>query len=338
MTERASERVAGLSELRDAAGAVGGARSWGLFALKGCASAGLLAWVLFRADLVEVWSAVRSATTGWLAFAVLLVILGPAIMTMRWHGLLGTQGVHLPRRALFGSLVVAGFFRQFLPSTIGGDAVRAYDSWRAGASKSVALTVLVVDRLTGLVALLGFIVVALGFSDRMAARLPGAWGVVAIAAGGLGIAIWTMFAPASALVRLAEQAVASLPGPVRKIGEKALWAATAYRNRRGALAPALGWSVVLQLNVVTFYFAIAQSLGLGIAYHEWFVIVPIAFFVMLLPISINGIGLRESVFIFLLGAFAVTREQAVAFAWIEFGLFLLHGVAGGVWYAIRRST
>jgi uncharacterized membrane protein YbhN (UPF0104 family) len=330
--------VAALSELRDAAGAGRGGRGWALFGVRAIASSGLLGYVLMQADLAAVGAAARGATGGWLALAVLLLILGPAIMTMRWHGLLAAQDVHLRRRALFGSLVVAGFFRQFLPSTIGGDAVRAYDSWRAGASKSVALTVLVVDRLTGLVALLAFIVIALGFSDRMAARLPGAWGVVTVAAGVLGIVTWTMFAPASSLVRLAERTVAGLPSLVRRVGEKALWAATAYRNRRGALAPALGWSGVLQLNVVTFYFAIAQALGLEIAYHEWFVIVPIAFFVMLLPISINGIGLRESVFIFLLGAFAVTREQAVAFAWIEFGLFLLHGMAGGVWYAIRRSA
>lgn len=57
---------------------------------------------------------------------------------------------------------------------------------------------------------------------------------------------------------------------------------------------------------------------------------------MMLPVSINGIGLRENVFFFFLALFAVTKTDAIAFAWIEYGILLLQGVGGGLVYALRK--
>ena len=57
---------------------------------------------------------------------------------------------------------------------------------------------------------------------------------------------------------------------------------------------------------------------------------------MMLPISINGIGLRESVFVFFFSAFGVVKYQAIAFAWLAYGLVILQGLLGGIVYALRK--
>ena len=57
---------------------------------------------------------------------------------------------------------------------------------------------------------------------------------------------------------------------------------------------------------------------------------------MMLPISINGIGVREGIFVFLLGQWGVDPAQALALAWLEYGIILLFGLLGGGLHILRR--
>lgn len=313
-------------------------RPW-LFALKAVVSLGLIAWIISGANLKEVAASVRGVSLPWLGLAVTLQLLGPAIISLRWKGLLAAKGVCPSWMYLYKSTLVSGFFRQFLPSIVGGDAIRGVDAWKAGAGKGLAVTSLVVDRLLGLVALALFAVVALMFSSSdLIERIPGVrlWALLGL----LGTLTMTvvLFAPVSWTQGPVQVVLGKLPGFLsRKLGK--MWGAlTVYSGHHAALGRAFGLSLLLQANVVTFYWAISQSLGLSIGYEHFYVIVPIAIFVMMAPISINGIGLREGVFTFLLAeVFLTTRSEALALAWIEYGIFLGFGLLGGVIYALRRQ-
>ncbi|MEM7644510.1 MAG: lysylphosphatidylglycerol synthase domain-containing protein, partial [Pseudomonadota bacterium] len=96
-------------------------------------------------------------------------------------------------------------------------------------------------------------------------------------------------------------------------------------------------SILLQINVVTFYWILSQSLDLDVPYAAFYAIVPIAIFAMMAPFTINGIGIREAVFIFLLGLWGIDPSLALAFAWIEFATVLAAGLLGGVVYMLRRA-
>src|SRR5438046_2723943 len=80
--------------------------------------------------------------------------------TWRWDLLLRAQEVNLRRRWLLGSFLVANFFNNFLPSNIGGDVIRISDTARQARSKTLATTVILVDRGLGLLGLV--LVAALG--------------------------------------------------------------------------------------------------------------------------------------------------------------------------------
>ena len=161
-----------------------------LTATKVVVSAGLLYWVLSRSNLGEVLAAAGSAHVGLLLFAYSLHLVGLYLSATRWKGLLRAQSIEASTVFLMKSFLVGSFFNQFLPSTVGGDASRAYDSYRLGNKKASAMTSVVVDRLLGLLALMTFAVMALPFSHQITNRIPLLPLWVGVGAAGIGMTVW----------------------------------------------------------------------------------------------------------------------------------------------------
>lgn len=301
-------------------------------------SAGLIYLILRRVELGEVWAVVSRSDVRILSGAFLLNFVGYLLTAGRWRVLLDASGIRAPLRYLVESCMIAMFFNNFLPSTVGGDAVRAYDSWRLGRSKASALAVIMVDRLLGtLVMLLLACATLLLFARVLDADLAALrWIVLGMTGAGLLVA-WLVFLPPRWLLL----ALGRIDWPgvplVRRVVESGLAAFAGFRGRGDALARALAFSVALQLNVIVQYYLVAQALSIPIALPLFFVIIPIALLVMALPVSINAIGIREGIFAFLFGLQGVASATAVAFAWLIYGIVLVHGLLGGVLYAIRRE-
>ena len=319
-------------------GAIAGeGRAWLRTAVKIAISIGLMVWILSGADLDAVWTALRGASAEWIVLAVAMQFLGGMVIAVRWAGLLSVRDVAPGLPYLYRSVLVAGFVRQFLPSIVGGDAIRGYDAWRAGAKPGFAAVSLVVERMLGLVALAIFVLIAAVSSDELAHRVPGApvWvGVgLAVLMAFLGFLVLGGGRPMKALRRLLNRAPAGLRRKIEGVAD----AFSAYRRRPGAILRAFILSVILQINVVSFFWALGQSLGLGLSYGDFYALVPLAIFVMMAPVTINGVGLREAVFVFLLAAWGVDQSTALAFAWLEFGVILAMGLVGGVVYMARRG-
>src|SRR4051812_46675083 len=110
-------------------------------ALRLIVSLALVAWVFHRARFAEVADAFRSADPWPVLLALALNPLGTWASVSRWRLLLRTRGVDVPLGSLVRAFLVGVFFNNLLPSTIGGDAVRAWESSRAGADRSTAVAV-----------------------------------------------------------------------------------------------------------------------------------------------------------------------------------------------------
>lgn len=306
-------------------------------------SIGLILWLVSTAGLPQIVTTISGVDLAPLGLAAVLALLGPALIGARWRVVLRARGVAAPYGALVRSSFIASFFvRQFLPSSIGGDALRVYDAWRLGASRSVALVSVGVDRFCGMAVMLLFATVA-GLTVRtLLERWPLELGGVLAVTGVVFLSVaWLLFVPHTGPIdRLVAWSAARLPAaPGAKL--EALWAVlTAYRGKTAVIAQGLSWSVLLQINVVLFFSLIGWSLRLPISLAEYFVIVPLAWLVMLLPVSINGIGLREAIYVVLLGASGATEAQAIAFAWLEYAVMLAFGVVGAVlfmYHPLRRE-
>lgn len=299
-------------------------------------SAGLLAFVIWQLENPkEILATIRNADPLYILAAFGLIPLGVVIGAFRWKWLLAANDVRPSLGFLIGSGCVAAFVRLVLPSTIGGDAVRVYDSWRAGATKSVALATIGVDRLLGLFALVIMASVAMTFNSAISDLPMVRWIALAVGLGMFVVLAWIFVigrpppAPIMALWNLG-------PTPVRRPFEKLFRALGTFHGQHATLVKVFLGGVVLQLNVIAFYWLIALGLGIDITFLQMLAAAPIAVFVMLIPITINGIGLREAVWATLLGAYGFEKANGVALGAIELGLFVAFGLLGGLVYAARK--
>ena len=305
--------------------------------LRAAISFGLIFYILWGTEVGEVLAAIRVADLRLILLALGLQILGALIMAMRFGILLAVRDPRPGLAYLFVSTMSAAFFRQFLPSTLGGDALRGYDAWRAGASKGFAVLALFVDRLLGLAVMTAFAVLAIALFGSDRGNMSGAyrWAIVGLILVMIALGL-LFYLPARQKGQLSALA-SRLPARVSTIAEKLGQIATTFHGKGGVLAKSAALTLVLQVNVVLFYWVVAQSLGLEVQFWAFFVIVPVTVLVMMAPITINGIGLREAILVYLWGIWGVSSELALALAWLEFGITLTLGLIGGVIFALRPS-
>jgi uncharacterized protein (TIRG00374 family) len=306
-----------------------------LLLVKLAMSAGLLYFLLKDVKIGDVKETMLSADISYLALAFLTPFVGFFVTSLRWKGLLFVHGVRVRQALLFRSCMIAVFFNQLMPSIIGGDVVRIYDSWKAGASKPVAISTIFIDRVLGLFALAIFAVAGIFLIGETQSETRYIPFLVVIVAFGLAGSVAMIFCPIRTILKLARRIYTSTPRPIAKFFRKLDGAVEAYRGRHLVLIRALLLSLVLQFNVVLMHLLVGKAVGIDVGFVGYFYVVPIAFFVMLIPLTINGIGVRENMFAYMLGGLGVASQDAVALAILVYALFLVHGVLGGVVLAIR---
>src|SRR5262245_4384001 len=266
-----------------------------VMAAKIAVSAALLAFLFSKIDTARLWASARKASLPWLLAALGVQALNLVTSTWRWKLLLNAQDVKLKNRTLLGSYLVATFFNNFLPSNVGGDVIRIRDTAAAMQSKTLATTVVLVDRALGLMALV--LISAVGATA--AARLYGS-GASPI----LPSWLWAFFIVAAAIpapVVYAPEGFGRLLQPLTVVHpewvggriDKLTEALSRFRERPGALAGCFSGAVVVQGLMVGFYLTVVYALRIPITASELAVIVPISLVVQMLPVSVNGLGLRE---------------------------------------------
>jgi uncharacterized membrane protein YbhN (UPF0104 family) len=260
------------------------------------------------------------------------------ISTWRWRGFLSAQHIDIPFRKLVGSYLVATFFNNFLPSNVGGDVVRITDTARAAKSKTLAAMIVLVDRGIGLLGL-GFLAatgasVTAWVSPTLGPVGPGIlWAGLAAAIAGVAWAVWM------------PHGVGALLRPLRAlhqewVGERIEQLMTTlhkFRNAPAALVGGFGASVLTQALLVGFYAAIARALHFDIPIANLAVVVPISFIVQMLPVSVGGLGIRESTFVIYLKSFGVARQAALTLSLTSWVLIVLFSLSGAVAYLIRKK-
>jgi hypothetical protein len=307
-----------------------------LTAIKFCVSGTLIYWILQSTNLTEIFAVMGSANLLLILVAASLKFVGYYVSALRWRILLKAQGVKANISFLFESYLVSSFFNNLLPSIIGGDAVRAYDSWRVGTGKVGAVAVIFIDRFLGLVALMLFAVAAMFVSGQLTAHLPFLHLWMLLGTILMILILWLVFMPSQGIWKKIETIRFPCSQLLHKFIKKMMDAFLAFKGKKDTLSSAFGLSVLLQTNVVIHFYLIAMALDFPIPFHHFFLIIPLSIFIMMLPISINAIGIRENIFAFFFASYGVSKPEAVAFAWLVYSLVILQGLLGGIVYAFRK--
>jgi hypothetical protein len=305
-------------------------------AVKVGVSLALLGYLLSTTDLAALVSRVRSGDVLLLGGALAIYTLTIALATWRWRLLLGALGYRASMGHLSASYLVATFFNNFLPSNVGGDVIRVRDSSRLTGSTTASLAVVAIDRILGLGALYLLAVVAYALGGPTVRGLVGALPALILLGVVFGAMMYVYLTPGVARKLMAASRLNAFPW-IRERFEVAQSAVHVYREQVAALWAAFAASVAIQSLVVCYYYEVARSLRIPLPLSACFLVVPLCTLVQTVPVSFNGWGIRESIFILYFGQLGLSRDSALAFSLVGAGLIVILSLSGAVVWSSRAA-
>lgn len=296
----------------------------------------LLALLVHFVDVEQTLRILGGTDPAPLAGAVALAAVAFLVSVERWRLLLAGQGISLPLRTLSGILLVGMFFNTFLPGgTLGADVIRVHEVGRRSAQFVASASSVLVDRLVGLFALLslGCAGALLGWGTLVTPAIA----LVTVALWAACLALLTALASSRVLAAgVRALSAVGLGGRRRGRVEEASVALRRYLEDPAALWKLLALSLVYHLIRIGYFFAIAVALGMGASFLQIAVIVPIVGVLQQAPFTVSGLGVREGAFVYFFGLLGVPAAVALAFSILERLLSLLHSLAGGLVYVLRK--
>ena len=266
---------------------------------------GLFLWLLWQQD----WQAVGSALIQlpvWVWLLVFLIhVLHAILNTLRWYLLIRAQSISMTFKEA-NRLAFAGLFASnFLPTAIGGDLLRIAGIRKHNPDLSVGLASIIVDRFINIVGSLFYL------PFTVAVFLP------AIQRGELTVSTSAFFT--------------TFFKPIKRWLAKFLTALTYWAKQPTVVLYAFLVSITADLILIFSHWMLARGFGIEASFIEVLAIRTFSYFVMMLPISINGYGLREIGITTLYIAIGADPTQAVAFALITRLFLILRTLPGGLW-------
>ena len=283
-------------------------------------SASLLAYLSSRVDFAQIGTLLHEADRRWLTTALLLYLAGQVLSAFKWRRLALALGFEGSAARFVTHYFIGMFFNAFGFGTIGGDLIRALYLAGSHGPRARALHTVVADRVSGLLVLLAVALAALLAFHQY--ELPAAiyWTVVALSSsllGGWRLLPWLLprlLSPQSRLRRLVEDDL----GP--------------YWNDYHLLVSVGALSLAFHLSQIVVLMTLTRALGLAVPASYCFVFGPLVNVMAAIPVSLNGLGVREGGYVFFLSHIGIARNSAVAFALVWFAIVMLAGVAGGLVY------
>jgi len=109
-----------------------------------------------------------------------------------------------------------------------------------------------------------------------------------------------------------------------------------FREKPSSLIGCFGGAVLVQALVVAFYLAVVYALNIPVTASDLAVIVPLSIVVQMLPVSVNGFGVREATFSFYFTRVGLPIESAVLLSLVAAGITMLHSLSGAAVYVTRK--
>lgn len=305
-----------------------------LLTLKLLVTVTLCIWLIWRADWSNVLAAFHHIGVPLIATALVMMTLNVTISAYKWQLLLSIHRVPFEFLTLHRYYFIAMFFNNFLPSTIGGDSYRVIKTMDNQRSRSSAVIAVLMERLTGMAALLllGYLSALVEYSrqgDELSAT------VVTIGSVGLvlGIpAIWMIM-------------TRGLPGSWRPTGKfiapltHIIEHASDYRLDPARSLKVIAVSFLFQLySSIPCYLLLHYGAQVDCSFFEVLIVMAMVNVLAVLPISINGIGVVDGAFVYLMGRYNVPYEAALAVMMIMRALVVPMSLVGAVFYFMDRRV
>jgi len=283
------------------------------FALRLAVSVFLIVFIFCKFPVRDIFTALKSTNYFWLAVSFLLGELIILNQTLRWHYLLIVPSERKPEfSALLKYTAIGYFFNLLAPGGIGGDAYRSITLGRLHNFMASSVASVFVAKILGFLALCLLFWLAFPHSENIPEQ-----------------AIWFM-AAASLCLLVFCLCVAFNPFKKGKFGvfaEKL----RSYKKYPFRLLMATFDSIFMQILGILTYVALFKAIGISISLSLVFVVMPVTILLTAIPISFNGVGIREWSLLSLT-AYTVNSEQLLASLLLSYAIAILQAVQGGIFY------
>jgi glycosyltransferase 2 family protein len=282
----------------------------------------VISFLLWHYDARPVLRILGRENAAYFVATIVLYVAGQVMSAWRWQLLAAVVGARARFRNFLGYYFVGLFTNLFVPGLLGGDALRSLYLGRKTHHMGESIASVVADRGTGLIALFWLaavmaLIIPSGFSPVLIRS------VVAIGAMGLLVVI------ASPLIAMT---VPYLPKMLRR----GLRVALPYMHRPQTTFPGLSLSFLLQVSLGVGQWILARGLGLSTPLSVFLLCVPIANVAAGFPVTLNGLGVRETAYLVLFGMAGMAHNDAIALGLLWFAATMLGGLTGAIAFALTE--
>jgi hypothetical protein len=295
-------------------------------------SSGLVLLMASKLDTSNMLRFLKGADVGLVAFTLLAVLADRALMGVRWMKLVEALGVEAPRSKLFKIFFLSTFFGSFLPSGVGGEAVRALSFSKLTSKGIESVASVAVDRLIGLLSMLLVGLLSLVVFYRVYPHPALLYVVLAASLLLLAVLVSALARPVHS--RLLEKFV-SAKGRLAQWIRRGVEAMARYRENPGILGLVLGISLGVQLLRVLQAYLLSEAMDLGTPGVYFLCFIPPILVVTMLPISVGGWGTANLAYVALFSRVGMDPDGAFVLSVLILGLGVVGNLPGGLIYALE---
>lgn len=304
--------------------------------LKAVLSISLITFLLINVDWDTVISSVKNANIWMLIAASMLNIIERFEMTYKWNLLIRIRNIVVPFWKLFWINSIGSFLGLFLPSSLGTDVVRGYYLVKNNSEKSVSISSVFVDRVLGMFSLLLLGVISVFFVGNIIDQFNIRVYVVIIFV--LTVIIFYLF-QRNESKKILQKILAKVKHKnLIENGIKLHNSILEYKKYPKTVWLSFVITILVQITRVLTYYFIALAFNIQISIVYFFLFVPLIMLVIMIPISIGGIGVREGTFVAFFKLVGMSINDAVLISFLNSFLDTLNTlILGGGGYLFYKS-
>jgi hypothetical protein len=303
--------------------------------LKILVSTGLLVYFFTRIHIERFVDTFASADFSYVALTLFIYLTAQFISTVRWMFLARPLGFATPLSVLVSYYLIGMFFNLFAPGTIGGDVSRVYYLARDGEQRATtaaggaimrATVSVFMDRAVGMMVLVWLGALGLLFSPQYA---------VPAAVRTLTFSLALGLLAAAALLPVMRSMVPAYGHPILV---KLRLALGSYSGAWQAILSAILLSFAIHLIQAWLHVIMGRALRIDIPFSYCVILYPLVGTFSALPISLNGLGLREGGYLFMLQIIGFSSETGIAFGLLLFLTIAVDSLLGGLIFLLKKNS
>ena len=293
----------------------------------------LILWLL-RDKLPAIIATIRGSDPFMLGVGFIFFIAAVFFVGIRLAGILSVQGIDIGIKDAIYLTFIGYFFNNFMPTSIGGDLAKAYYAGKRSNKKAAAFAAVFMDRFFAMIPFTLLPVITLLFFGGSIENAP------------LRVVIYALFLCSLVMMwLLLHKDTARYLAFIIEPFKSSLWYSklqkgygflNQYSRHRYILVRSFILSVLAQSSSIVACYFFARAIGVvGVGLNIYFIVVPVVSVMTMLP-SLNGLGIREGGFVYMLKSYMLT-EQAFAVSILFLVSLTLVSVLGGIIYAFKKS-